>query len=490
MENITDSDKNLADAVALGVNAETLGRYSDAGKQFKVAYDGINQETGKKLHQGLKGISQSKVNPDYANQNINQQAGYSAEVLDTAKQNAENIKSGNSQRVFRTDDLGRVNDTRADQVTLDKFGNVIDGSEVQLKFLSDSDAFFTKISGKEYAGHYPDGKFSVPSDQYDAIKSSLKDKISKLENQDLTPEKQKQLEYLKKVDKNLKKSKVSKAEAIDARKNPEKVTAKEIGKTSHEAGIEAAKIGAAVGGGIALITNTVAVLNGEKKAEEAAADTAIATVRAGAVSYGTGVANTALASLLKNSSNELLRSLGKANAPAYIIQTAITTVKSMARLCKGEINANEFFLEIGKNGTSLMASAQGAVVGQMLLPIPVFGALVGGLVSALVCGVIYDYTIGMKALNEEIDAFNAQLGIEIAMLKEYQAKLMSLDIDRFKRETGTFGTAGDFLRKDYSDHDFNTMLKITYEYIGIPCPWGKGTLNDFMADKNRVLTFG
>lgn len=480
----------LLDGVTLGANSEMLSRYSEAGKQFKVAYDGIDNETGQKLHQGLKGISQSKVNPDYADQNINQQAGYSAEVLDTAKQNAENIKNGNRQRVSRTDDLGMVNDTKADQVTLDELGNVVFGSEVQIKFLSNSDAFLTKVSGKEYAGHYPDGKFSVPSDQYDAIKVGLKEKIAKLEKQSLTPENQKQLNYLKKVERNLKKSKVSKAEAVDARKNPQKVTAKEIGKTSHEAGTEAAKVGAAVGGGISLIINTIAVIKGEKEIGEAVADTTIDTVKAGVTSYSTGFANTALASVMKNSSNELVRSLGKANAPAYIIQTAITTVKSIARLCTGETNANEFFLEIGKNGTSLMASAQGAVIGQLLIPVPVVGALVGGLVSTLVCGVIYDYSIGMKALNEEIDAFTAQLGEEIAVLKEYQAQLMSLDINKFKRETSNFGVVGDYLSADYNAQDFNTMLKLTYEYIGIPCPWGCGSLDDFMGNKSEVLTFG
>jgi hypothetical protein len=55
---------------------------------------------------------------------------------------------------------------------------------------------------------------------------------------------------LKKVDKNLQKSDVSKKEAIEARKNPKKVVAKAIVKTAHEAGVEGAKTGAMIGGGI------------------------------------------------------------------------------------------------------------------------------------------------------------------------------------------------------------------------------------------------
>jgi hypothetical protein len=193
---------------------------------------------------------------------------------------------------------------------------------------------------------------------------------------------------------------------------------------------------------------------------------------------------------MKNSSKELMRSLGKANAPAYIIQIAISTTKSMISLCKDEITADEFFLEIGKNGTTLLASAQGTVIGQLLIPVPIIGALVGGLVSSLLCSVIYDNTVGMKMLNAEIDEFSRQLADEIVLLKEYQARLMQIDLDRFKRETGHFNTIADYVSGDYSRQDFNLMLKLTYGYIGIPCPWGIGTLNDLMQDKKGGLTFG
>lgn len=483
-------NSNIADAVALGTNSEMLNQYSEAGKQFKVAYDGIDHETSQKLHQGLKSIAESKINPDYANQNINQQAGYSAEVLDTAKQNAQNIKNGSSERASRTDDLGRVNDTKADQVILDEFGNIKSGSEVQMKFLKNDKKFLEMVSSKKDSEHYPDGKYSVPADQYDSIKAGLKEKIAILEKQQLTPEKQKQLDYLKKVEKNLKKSEVSKAKAIEARINPEKVTIKEIAKVSHEAGVNAAKIGAGVGGGISLISNTFAVIKGEKDVEAALTDTGVDTFKAGVTSYGTGVANTGLASVMKNSSKEIVRSLGKSNAPAYIIQTAITTVISLARLCNGEINTNEFFQEIGKNGTMLLVSAQGAIIGQLLIPIPVVGALVGGLVSTLVGSAIYDYTIGMKALNEEIDAFSLQLSNEILLLKEYQARLMSFDLYKFKCETDNFNVVGEHISQDHSAEDFNLMLKSTYKYLGIPCPWGEGSLDEFMQNKSGVLTFG
>ncbi|MDR2833357.1 MAG: hypothetical protein LBV67_06560 [Streptococcaceae bacterium] len=409
-----DKKKKNVDEMILGANSEMLSRYSSAGKEIKVALDGIDRETGKKLHRGLEDIARSKINPDYENVNLNQQAGFSAEILDTARQNAENIKKGSHERVTRTDDIdGRVNDIQSDQVTLDKYGNVIQGSEVQMKFLKDADAFVKRISTKNYEEHYPDGNFRVPSDQYDKIKDEIQKKIKILEGQQLTAEKQKQLEYLRKVNKNLKKSTVSKSEAIQTRKDPKKVVAKEIAKTSHQAGIQAAKTGAIIGGGSSLISNIDAVLSGEKEPDEALVDTLKDTGLAAGESYAIAFVNTTLASVLKNHGNSLLRSLGKTNAPAMIIQTAKTTVQSLIRLSKGTITLNEFYLEIGKNGSTLVTASVGGTAGGAIgfaFGGPVgaaIGATIGSIVSSLVWSVFYDYTIGMKILSKEIDEFIA-----------------------------------------------------------------------------------
>lgn len=62
----------------------------------------------------------------------------------------------------------------------------------------------------------------------------------------------------------MKKSHVSNKEAMEARKSPRLSTAKDIHKLSHEAGIEGAKSGALIGGGIATITNVVDIINGKK----------------------------------------------------------------------------------------------------------------------------------------------------------------------------------------------------------------------------------
>ena len=81
----------LKKAAIEGAAVKTIQRYGSAAKEFLVALEGVDNETGKVYKRSLKSISKSKVNPEFEKQNLKQQAGFSAEVLDVADQNAENI---------------------------------------------------------------------------------------------------------------------------------------------------------------------------------------------------------------------------------------------------------------------------------------------------------------------------------------------------------------------------------------------------------------
>lgn len=53
----------------------------------------------------LEEISKRKINPNYIKQNINQQAGYSAEIKEQARVNDHNILAGKPERIVQYDDL-------------------------------------------------------------------------------------------------------------------------------------------------------------------------------------------------------------------------------------------------------------------------------------------------------------------------------------------------------------------------------------------------
>ena len=132
-------EEDILNAGIAGAAYETVQRYGYAAKEHYVAYSGVDNEIEKTLKKGLKDISEERINPKYKNQNIRQQAGFSAEVKTVARDNAENIINKNPNRRIRTDDMGSVNDPLSDLVTLDVNGDIIKGSETQLKFLGASD---------------------------------------------------------------------------------------------------------------------------------------------------------------------------------------------------------------------------------------------------------------------------------------------------------------------------------------------------------------
>ena len=169
-------------AAQSGAAHEVVSRYGNASKQHLVAYSGQDNEFGRTLKRGLKKTSESKVNPEYRDQNLKQQAGFAAEDKYTARKNAEKIIKGDKTRVSRTDDLGRVNDPLFDHVLLDGDGIEIPGTGEQMIFVgSDPKACLKKLESEKFRKYLDaDATITVPSDYYDGIISEANKEIASL----------------------------------------------------------------------------------------------------------------------------------------------------------------------------------------------------------------------------------------------------------------------------------------------------------------------
>lgn len=262
------SSSSLADAAQSGAANEVVERYGSASKEHLVAYSGRDNEFSRTLKRGLKKTAQSKVNPNFKKQNIKQQAGFAAEDKYTARQNSERIISGSKNRYVRTDDIGRVNDPLFDHVLLDSEGIEIPGTGEQMKFVgSNPKACLNKLQGEKFQKYFDaNASITVPSDYYDGIIQEANNRIQALEKQlrrakengnvELADTILEKIEKVKKIKDRIKDSGITNKEAIFARLHPKLSTAKDIAKISHRAGVEQAKIGAIVGGGISLILNS------------------------------------------------------------------------------------------------------------------------------------------------------------------------------------------------------------------------------------------
>ncbi|MFP6128286.1 hypothetical protein ACLGA2_02320 [Helicobacter pylori] len=281
-----------------------------------------------------------------------------------------------------------------DYISVDKKGNVILSTATQSKFVGRNGAeCFEKFLSKDYEKYFENGvKVKIPEDFFGDFQKEANITIKSLESQ-IAKQKsfgnfqkanilERRLQKCKTIKANTRPASITKAEAIEARLNPKLSTAKDVASVSHQAGMNAAQTGALISGSVSLVTNVwECVVNG-KDPKKAIKHTAIATLKGGALNYCSTFASSSLGGLMQSSANKVIQSLGKGSVPAMIVGAGVANCKVFIDYFRGKIDEIELLKRLGKANTTLISSGAMAVAGQALIPIPVVGALIGGLVGA------------------------------------------------------------------------------------------------------------
>lgn len=440
-----DETQDIILAGIAGASQETVSLFGDAAKEYVVAYSGVDNAAGRELERSLKKIAgyNINVNPNDAARNIKQQAGFAAEVMSVADKNADAIIKGDSTRWSRSEDAGfGKNHEIADLVQLDKNGKPIPGTETQLKFVgSDPKEALGKLTGNKFQKYLDaDAKIEVPSDHYHGIMDEADKQIRELRKQQANPEVmadshksagiQEKIDRLEKIKTNLRESSLSKDDALFARQHPTLAAAQRVVSVSHQAGVQGAKYGAAIGGGVSVVKNAVALYKGDIEASEALANVAQDTAVASALGYGTSFAGTAIASVGKNASSGAIQSLANSSLPAHLVQASLTAGKTMMRYFNGEIDGAQCLEELGQGGANVMSSAVFGALGQAVIPIPIVGAMAGSMIGYALSSV--SYGLLSASLKEAKHAREERMRIEreceehIKMIREYRAEMESM----------------------------------------------------------------
>ena len=469
-----NEDASIKNSAITGAVSQTVNIYGSAVKEHYVSYGGIDNETGKILTRSLKDIAKSKVNPNFKDQNIKQQAGFSAENKYTARQNAENIINGKTNRTIRTDDLGRVNDPLFDHVEIDSKGNIIADSGLQMKFVgSDAKSALSKLESKEYQKYIDaNAKLSVPSDFYNGIKEEAQKKIQNLTeqlkraqkdgNSQLAKTLKSRITKLEKINKNLKDSGITNKEAIEARLNPELSVAKDVLGLAHKAGLQGAKFGAGIGGSVSLIKNVVALVRGEKTATDAATSLVKDTTISAGIGYGTAAIGTALKGAMQNSTSQTMRSLSKTNVAAGIVTGVFEVSKTMTSFVRGDIDGVQCLEQLGEKGTAQIASIMFATAGQIAIPIPVVGAAIGSTIGYALSSACYAEL--MNSLKEAKLARERRIQIErkceeiSAMMKEFKREMDEYFSNKLKIQLDIFNEVNDEIAVALKNNDINGFI--------------------------------
>ncbi|WRF59850.1 hypothetical protein FNE51_02955 [Helicobacter pylori] len=449
---------NITDATIMGSTGEESALHASANREHFSAFDRLEE------------ISKRKVNPNYIKQNINQQAGYSAEIKEQAHVNAHNILAGKRERIVQYDNLSSgqkaqvkklfpnyatpsKNHEIVDYASVDEKGNVIPGTLTQSKFVGrNGEECFKKLLSKPYKKYFENGaKMNVPKDYYRDIQKATDAEIKKLESQ-IAKQKglgnfqkaahlEEKRQKCKTIKAHTRPARVAKGEAIEARLNPNLSTAKDVTRVSHQAGMNAAQTGALIGGGVSLVTNVYECIANGKDPMKALKHTLVATAKGGALSYVSAFASASSGGLMQSSANKIIQSLGKGSVPAMIVGACVVNATILGRYFSGKIDKTELLKQLGKANTTLISSGAMAVAGQVLIPIPVVGALVGGFVGAMLSETFFNAFL--KAREEAKLARQRRIEIErecreiIKLLEIYQNQFKEV-FERYFHETTKF----------------------------------------------------
>lgn len=497
-----------------GVTGDVAKRYGSAIKGHLVAYNGIDNENGIKLHDSLKSISQHKINPDYKYSNMKQRAGYAAEVKETARVNAERAIKGDPTRKVRTDDLGKVNDQRVDHYDVDKNGQIIEGSGSQMKFVGKTpEEAFDKLRSKKYDKYFEsDNKMVVPSDQYDGIIKAADKQLEKLHKQlesqteKGNPEQiekiKQQIERCEKIKKNVRKSTVSTKGAGSAAAHPLLSTAGDVIKVANRAGLESAAIGAGVGGTVSLVKNLVACIKGDKETEEAAKDVAKDTAGVAGTAYVSGAGGALIKGFAQNSSKAAIRNFANSplNLPGTIATFTVNSAKKIYAYFDGKITGEECVNQLQEDSIGTIGAMYGScyvagLFGTGVNAVSLFAGMAGGMIgyavaSACYSALSYIFEKDARLAREERIRVEQECEQHIALIKAYRSQLNDMINQYLKDKMEVFNDSFDAIKNSLCIGDIDGFIagsnKIT-EALGGQVQYSDKKGFDALMNSNKAF---
>lgn len=434
--------KNTDTLKAQAINGalyETVSKYGNGSAEFLKGLRGIDNETGKIFDRSLRDISNYNVNDTFRNQNIKQQAGFSAEIASVSKRNAEALINGNTPTAMRSEDIAAYgkNHSVIDIV------EIIDGSEItsQMKFVNNAEKMLDNIvagKGKNDLSRYLQvDKIEVPTEQIEQLKEHCRNKIKELGKQitaleskgdyEKSAQLRENIDKYNQIEQKIADSGLTTEEAIRYRLNPEWETMKDIAGVSHRAGLEGAKFGMVVGGGISLISNTIAYISGNKDFSESLSDTARDTLVSAGVGYATAFTGATIKAGMQQATSVTVRNLSRTGLPAAIVSTCIATGKAISSYARGEINEEELIQEMGLTVTNTLSSSAFTMLGQIAIPIPVLGGLIGGLIGYTLTNTFYQSFFSVlkdaKLSAQHLEYVKMKCAAAKALARDYETKI-------------------------------------------------------------------
>ena len=90
-----------------------------------------------------------------------------------------------------------------------------------------------------------------------------------------------------------------------------------------------------------------------------------------------GFAGSIIKGAMQNSESTYVRALSRTNIAGTTVNIALTSARILSNYFNGKIDGVECLEMLGQKGVGMVASAMFATIGQIAIPIPVVGGLIG-----------------------------------------------------------------------------------------------------------------
>lgn len=327
-------------------------------------------------------------------------------------------KSENYNRALFEDKIAMQN---AKSKVFNNFGDKVRDPSTG-KLLTQNQAQAKSLYGKNWTAHSPESDHVIPEktvfetykndpfltnenikhsanidENFQVISKRTNASKQDQSNSDFIKNPNRKAEISRKGEKNLLKKQYEAGAAVKSDASNQKI--QNVISTGHNAGIQGAKYAGTTALTMSGVNNIIAVFKGEKNISDALFDTAKDGATGAASGYVMGGGLTLLSQQLSNSSSKIIQSLIKSNVPGKIITGLMAFGSSLKSFATGEINTQEFLIQMGDKGLNFASMSYGMAAGQTLIPIPVLGAAIGALVaSALTSDLISNL---MQKLNQK-----------------------------------------------------------------------------------------
>ncbi|GAA7488202.1 hypothetical protein MMM109_05180 [Helicobacter pylori] len=175
------------------------------------------------------------------------------------------------------------------------------------------------------------------------------------------------------------------------------------------------------------------------------------TLKSGVHSYGIASGGSLLGGMMHNNANKAIQSLSKGSMPAMVVGVGVKSCRILIKYFRGKIDRVECLEELGKENTTFLSGIAMGSIGQLAIPIPVVGALIGGFVGTVMSKTFYD--VSLKTLKEAKEVHQRRIEIEkecreiIKHLEAYQNQFKEVFEQYFHETTKFFDQSFDELRR-------------------------------------------